>query len=102
AMLAGHRLASIVGAGGLGKTQLALHVSGALVSVFPDGVWFVSLERLNKPDEIGEAIAGLFGLAIPGGLSPAKVLANFLGRKELLLVLDNCEHLVLPAAQLLD
>jgi predicted ATPase/DNA-binding winged helix-turn-helix (wHTH) protein len=87
-------LISIVGPAGVGKTRLALEV-GAITSYrFPDGVWFVDLAPLVRPDLICESIRTLFGLPRATFDNPHSVLAAFFASKQLLLIIDNCEHLI--------
>lgn len=99
-----HRLTSLVGEGGVGKTRLALAVAQRLAGSFADGIWFVSLVDINGNSHAGQmgrevtaAIAAALGLPLNERLDPQRQLFAFLRTKELMLVLDNCEHL-LPAA----
>jgi predicted ATPase/tetratricopeptide (TPR) repeat protein len=95
-----HRLVTVVGAGGAGKTSLAVELARRLAGGYADGVWLVELAALGDPDLLGEAVAAAVGLgaepAEPGirPLPPAERLAGFVADKGLLVVLDNCEHLV--------
>ncbi|MGW4568363.1 BTAD domain-containing putative transcriptional regulator [Streptomyces sp. NPDC004561] len=94
------RLLTLTGAGGCGKTRLALAVAARRGDGFRDGAWFVDLAGLAEPDLVPDAVAAALGLCLPpsGGRRPALV-AQLAGR-ELLLVLDNCEHLVDACAAL--
>jgi len=92
------RVVSIVGVGGVGKTRLALQVASEVLPEFPDGVWFCELATVTEADDILEVIANAVAYAPPQGTSLVDGLARFLERKELLLVLDNCEHVVAPVA----
>ena len=94
-----NRLVSIVGVGGVGKTRLALRVASELVSAFGDGVWWCDLAGLRDPDAVPEAVAAAFGYAPSQGISLDEGLAGFFRHKQLLLVLDNCEHLVSAVAK---
>jgi predicted ATPase/transcriptional regulator with XRE-family HTH domain len=91
------RLLTLTGAGGIGKTRLALEVAAAMVETCPDGVWFVDLAPLADPDLIRPAIATALG--VHG--NPSQTLAAVRGRN-LLLVLDNCEHVIDACAQLIE
>jgi predicted ATPase/DNA-binding SARP family transcriptional activator len=88
-------LVTLVGPGGMGKTRLALEVGQSLVAAFADGIGFASLAALADPAAIAPAIATVLGLTLQGDWQQA--LAQSLRHKQLLLILDNCEHL-LPAA----
>lgn len=90
------RLLTLVGAGGIGKTRLALELARELVSTYVDGVSFVPLSPLDTPDAIVPAIAAALQLTLQGDQTAA--LLHFLRDKELLLILDNFEHLIEGAA----
>lgn len=94
------RLVTLTGPGGVGKTSLALHVAAASASHFPDGVWLAELATLNDPALVPAAVATLLGIKLGQSAAPLDTLVRHLTRKKLLLVLDNCEH-VLSAAALL-
>ena len=95
------RLVTLTGPPGVGKTRLALAVTRDLGGSFPDGIWFVSLAALRDPSLVGSTIAAVVGVSESPASSIEFTLRAFLNRKSLLLVVDNCEHL-LPAAPLLS
>jgi predicted ATPase/DNA-binding SARP family transcriptional activator len=108
--LAGARLVTLTGPGGAGKTRLAAEAAARLLDRTPDGVWMVELGPVVDPVDLPQAVLALFGarelrlLATPGATAvpPLERLVEALGDRELLLVLDNCEHLVAAAAALVD
>ena len=88
------RLVTIVGPGGIGKTRLALTAAAEQIGAFQHGVYFVPLAPLNSPDLIAPAIADTLGLTFSGPQDPMAQLLKYLCGRELLLVLDNLEHLL--------
>ncbi len=88
------RLVTILGAPGIGKTRLALEVAAKLTSRFLNGVWFVSLAGVRLPDDLATAIAQSLGITLHGHRPPEEQLLTYLRDQELLLVLDNFEHLL--------
>jgi predicted ATPase/DNA-binding SARP family transcriptional activator/DNA-binding CsgD family transcriptional regulator len=101
-MLAMTKLLTLTGAGGSGKTRLALEVARDLVSIYPDGVWLVTLAELSESELVPQAAAAALQVPERPGQPLTDTLAEALEAKELLLVLDNCEHLVEAAARLVD
>src|SRR5215469_3565917 len=101
-LLADSRLVTLTGIGGVGKTRLALRAAAGLRRAFRDGVWLVRLDQLGDEALVAKAVAGVLGLQDRAGDSPAASLAEYLAGRQLLLVLDNCEHLVDAAAKLAD
>jgi predicted ATPase/DNA-binding SARP family transcriptional activator len=101
-----HRLVTVTGPGGAGKTSLAVQVARRVVPDFADGVWLVELAGLADPRLLAEVVAATLGLreepGPPGAAPPplAERLAGFVRDKRMLLVLDNCEHLVAGCAEL--
>lgn len=87
------RLLTLTGQGGVGKTRLALEIAGRMQAEFSDGVYFVELAGVSSPDFIVFAIANKLGLSSSGLTGPKEQLSNFLHDKQILLVLDNLEHL---------
>ena len=96
-LVAAHRLVTLVGAGGIGKTRLGLEVARRLLPKFADGVWVVELAPLSDPDLVLPTLATVLGLA--GSAASPERLAAALTSKHLLLILDNCEHLIGAAAR---
>jgi predicted ATPase/DNA-binding SARP family transcriptional activator len=88
------RLLTLTGAGGSGKTRLALEVARDLIGAYPDGVWLVELAPLSKGELVAQTVAEALGLHGQPGQSPTETLVDALRTKKMLLVLDNCEHLV--------
>jgi predicted ATPase len=89
-----HRLVSLVGAGGIGKTRLALEVARHLLPRFPDGVFVAELGPLSSPELVPATVASALGLThVAADVSPDHV-AGAVGAKKLLLVIDNCEHVI--------
>ncbi|UXU85448.1 ATP-binding protein [Burkholderia sp. S-53] len=94
------RVVTLVGAGGIGKTRVALEAAMRAEASFPDGAAFVSLATVACPRFVPDALAGAFGIVQPAGsLTLEAVLASVANRR-MLLVLDNCEHLLDAAAQI--
>src|SRR5262249_28288757 len=100
--LASARLLTLTGTGGVGKTRLAIAVAEQVAEDYPDGVCFVDLAPLSDPALILPTIAALFHLREEPGCSLVEPLQDFLRPKSLLLVLDNCEHLVAGCAHLAE
>jgi predicted ATPase/DNA-binding winged helix-turn-helix (wHTH) protein len=98
-LLRHNRLVTLVGTGGIGKTRLGLEAAGTLLEEFPDGVWLAELAPLTDPDLAASAINTALGLQSGAGRWTAERLAAALRGRQLLLVLDNCEHLIGAAAR---
>jgi predicted ATPase/class 3 adenylate cyclase len=101
-LLEGHRLVTLVGTGGVGKTRLALQVGADVLDHYEDGVWFVELAPLSDGTLILNEIAPLFGVQAAAGRSLLDALLAALRPKHALIVVDNCEHLVDPAAEIIE
>ncbi|MFQ5948719.1 MAG: hypothetical protein ACE5KX_07660, partial [Acidimicrobiia bacterium] len=94
------RLLTLTGAGGAGKTRLALQLGAELLDTFPDGVWLADLAGLSDRELVPRAVASALRLAEKPGRTWGDVVAGFLQDKRLLLIVDNCEHLIEAAASL--
>ncbi len=101
-LVSAYRIVTLTGPGGIGKTALAEQVGRDLIGEFDGGAWLVELASLSDPDLVPTAVASVLGVKLGGGeISPAAV-ARAIGETNLLLVLDNCEHLVDAAANFVE
>ena len=94
------RVVTLTGPGGVGKTRLALQTAHHVVNHFPNGAWLVELAGINNALSVPIAIAAALGILSDAGRPPEKALEDYLRDKALLLILDNCEHLIESCAQL--
>jgi predicted ATPase/class 3 adenylate cyclase len=101
-LLQSSRLVTLTGPGGAGKTRLSLQVGADLVDRFADGVWFVELAALGDARLVAQATATILGIKEEPGESLLDTLIQNIRGREMLLILDNCEHLVLASAELCD
>ena len=99
-LLGEYRLVTVTGPGGVGKTRLACEVARPAAARFADGVWLVELSAVQDPALVPATVAAVLGVLLPPGSSPGEALAGALSRRQLLLVLDNCEHVLGAAAEL--
>jgi predicted ATPase len=97
-----HRLVTLTGSGGTGKTRLSLQVAADLLDQFPDGIWFVELALIIDPVLIPQAILSAADMQTQQGRSALDSLVDFLREKTSLVVLDNCEHLIEACAKLVE
>jgi predicted ATPase/class 3 adenylate cyclase len=97
-----HRLVTLSGVGGVGKTRLALEVAGRLADEFPDGVWFFELAAVTDPAAIPDAVAAVLGITQQPGKTVSESVAAALEGRVRLLVIDNCEHVLDAAADLIE
>ena len=95
-----YRLVTVTGPGGSGKTRLADQVAGQVAARFADGAWLAELAAIADPAQVAAAVAAAMGIREQPGVPPAEALARVLARRQLLLVLDNCEHVAGAAAEL--
>ena len=102
ALLAAHPLVTVVGTAGCGKTRLALEVARTAASGFPDGVWAIDLTTAQGPDQVLPTITSALGLAVPTAGTWSDALRGSTRGRRMLLLLDNCEHVLDTAAELVD
>ncbi|GII27516.1 ATP-binding protein [Planotetraspora mira] len=96
------RLVTVTGIGGVGKSRTALRIAHQVRGKYKDGVWYADLARLQDPGMVHHAITSALGIADQSSRDEADTLAEWLGDRELLLILDTCEHLVEACARLAD
>ncbi len=94
------RAVTLCGVGGIGKSRLALRLLDAVAGDFPDGAWFVELGDLHQPEYVVPAVAAAIGVGEEPGRPLLDTLADSLRHRRVLLVLDNCEHLIDECASL--
>ncbi len=102
ALAAEHRLVTLVGAGGCGKTRLAAQLAADVADVYPDGVWWAELAAVTDPDLVPWAVMNALGLGDDRGLAPVERMTAYLGDQRVLVLLDNCEHVLASAAGVVD
>lgn len=98
--LSENRLVTLTGAGGAGKTRLAVQVAGEIATGFPDGVFYVDLAPITDPDVVPATTARALNLPDQPGLATMDVLVRFIAERRMLILLDNCEHLLDASAEL--
>jgi predicted ATPase len=96
-LVATQRIVTLTGPGGIGKTRVAIAAARQLLPRFPDGVWFAELAPLTNGDLVADTVAAILGIEFGGAASLARI-AKSLGSKRVLLILDNCEHVIDHAA----
>jgi predicted ATPase/class 3 adenylate cyclase/Tfp pilus assembly protein PilF len=100
ALLAKSRMLTLTGAGGSGKTRLALQIAVEVLERYPDGVWLAELAPLGEPDLVPQIVAHAVAISEQPGKNLQQTLLESMKSKKLLLLLDNCEHLIAACAQL--
>ncbi|MDT5037852.1 MAG: hypothetical protein QOE03_3037, partial [Micromonosporaceae bacterium] len=99
-LLRTHRLVTLVGTGGAGKTRLAVEVARDLIDEYPDGVWFVDVAGVDRPDRVAVAVAAALGLRPEPGRVIGQTIADHVAGRRMLLLLDTCDAYPRPAATL--
>src|SRR5262249_15076443 len=99
-LLAATRLLTLTGTGGTGETRLALHVAAGELDAFPDGVWVAELAPLADPALVPQAVTAAAGLVVQPGHPAVATLCDAWRARRVLLVLDNCEHVLAACADL--
>jgi predicted ATPase/DNA-binding SARP family transcriptional activator len=101
-LVSDHRLVTLTGSGGTGKTRLALHAAEGLLDIFPDGVFLIELAPLSDPELVPQVCAQTLELIEQPNTSVQAALTHYLEKKHLLLILDNCEHVIAACTRLAD
>jgi predicted ATPase/class 3 adenylate cyclase len=96
------RVVTLTGVGGVGKTRLALRAAAEVLPRYREGAWLIELQAVRDPAAVTPAVAAVFRLTDRAGMTTTETLIEFLRSKQLLLVLDNCEHLLDPIAELVE
>lgn len=100
-LLGDHRLVTVAGSAGCGKTRLAIDVARSAATKFPDGVWFVDLTAVTSPDLVVDLVTSALGVPAPVVGTSMHALATFVRDRRMLLVLDNCEHVLAGVAEVI-
>ena len=101
-LVADYRFVTLTGTGGIGKTRLAVEVARRLLPQFADGVWIAELASLSDPQFVPITVTAAFGLELVSGIVSPERIAAALASKHIMLVLDNCEHVVDAAAEMVE
>ncbi len=101
-LVGAHELVTLTGVGGVGKTRLAVQVAAELAGDFPDGVWLVELGPVGDPAAVPDAVATALGVTTQAGLRVAESIAEALSGRRMLVVVDNCEHVLDAAADVVE
>ncbi|HND47370.1 MAG TPA: tetratricopeptide repeat protein, partial [Anaerolineales bacterium] len=97
-----NHLVTLTGSGGIGKTRLSIQTASELLGEYPIGVWLVELAPLTDPALVPQTVCAALGVKPEGGTPEIEALINYMREKKILLVMDNCEHLIEACAQLCD
>ncbi len=100
AMLGANRLVTLLGMGGIGKSRLSVQLGAEVMDTFPDGVWLIELAPLSDPQLVPQAVASVLGVKEEAGRPVIDALLKFVRDRALLVILDNCEHVVHACAEL--
>jgi len=101
-LVEGHRLVTISGAGGIGKTRIALQAAADLIDRYAHGAWLADLAPIQDRELVCGVVAKVLNIRVPEGQRVEEAIPRQLQNKKLLLVLDNCEHMLSPVAELAD
>ncbi len=101
-LIGDHRLVTVTGPGGAGKTRLAIEVAGRIAGAFPDGVWFIDLAQVDAAGDVGRAVASSLGVTDPSEVDGVATITARLRTQSALLLLDNCEHVIGAVADLAE
>ena len=101
-LIAAHRMVTLTGPGGTGKTRLSMEAGARELSSFVNGVWLVELASISDPASVLQGIASVFNLRAQMGMPLEEILTDYLRAKEMLILLDNCEHLIETCAQIAE
>ncbi len=102
AALSETRVVTLTGVGGVGKTRLALQVAAEVLPRFREGAWSIELAAVRDPEDVVDAFAAVFGVSARATQGVAEALVDFLRTKQVLLVVDNCEHVLDAVADLVE
>src|SRR6266478_1486795 len=102
ARLGSHRLVTLTGSGGVGKTRLAIEAGRSLLDRYPDGVWLAELAPLNDSQLVTSIVADALGVSLSATAGGLDTLTSALRTKQLLLIIDNCEHVIAEAARVAE
>jgi predicted ATPase/DNA-binding winged helix-turn-helix (wHTH) protein len=102
AALASHRLVTLTGSGGVGKTRLVIEVGRSVLDRYPDGVWLAELAPLTDSQLVTFTIGAVLGVSLSSAATATEALASALHTKQLLLIIDNCEHVIAEVARVAE
>lgn len=100
--LADHRVVTLIGVGGTGKTRLSIETASTIAPTFPDGCWLVELAAIAAPEAVPFAFANGLGITVPEEADITDVVVDWLRHRRALVIVDNCEHLLAAAADLVE